>query len=185
MPRVRWRKFHELTPWDAYMLFRMRNAALLRGRGADVDWQARFARFRPAPVPPLVRAEVVGDTIVLFPQGKPSQLQLGVLVAGLTHLRVTNPHERLDPLMPWRLWRLIGTDAFTRPNSWRVRHWRVPLELGRGGQPYAAGWPALAAALASSPRRLFTAAEIAHEAAKAIAATLTGAAAEDFWRANR
>jgi hypothetical protein len=185
MAGTRWRKLHELTRWDAYALLRMRNAANLRGSGPEVDWQARFDRQRPTPAAPRVRADVAGDAIRLRPEGQPTQLELGVLVAALANLRVTNAHDGFDPAMPWRLWPLIGADGFTKGNSWRRRHWRVPLELARAGQPYPAGWDGLAAALLAEPERLFTAAEIAHVATREIAATLTGAAAQDFWRANR
>ncbi|WP_147276173.1 hypothetical protein [Sphingomonas aracearum] len=123
--------------------------------------------------------------ILLHPERPCSQLQLGILAASLANLRVTNPRDGFDLRMPLRLSPLIGADAFTKPNSWRSRRWRVPLELAREAQPYPAGWDGLAALLAGEPQRLFTGAEIAQMAGRTIAATLTGAAADDFWRANR
>ncbi len=183
------RKLHELIPWDERQIFRMQQGRAMRGKHSSDEWRSILANHRAAPPAPAVTIALTDDRILIDSLGEAGQLELGAIASGLTHLKVTNPIDRFDPLLPFRLYPLIGTDAFTRRNSWRRRVWRRPMEIARAGQSYPLGWDGLRATLAESldqgRGRSYQVAEIARIAQAAIGATLEGQAAQDFWRANR
>lgn len=179
------RKFHELTPWDERQIFRLQEGRKMRGNHSPEQWQDIFARHRPAPAAPDVTVEVTQDAVLLHPSHASGQLERGAVAAGIGQFRVTNARDHFDPRLPFRLYPLIGMDAFTKANSWRHRYWRVPMEVAREGQRYGNGWDIWRQKIAEGGARHYTVAELANMAISAVGATLTGQDASDFWRANR
>jgi hypothetical protein len=182
---MKWRALHELTPWDERTIFRLREGRKMGGTHAEQDWSRILSEFRSPPPPPTVTIEIGADALLLHPVGPATQLELGAIAASLPNLRVTNARDTFDPRLPFELWPLIGSDAFTKSNSWRRRLWQVPLEFARDGQPYPRGFEGLCASLAEEAEQPWQVGDIGTRARDAIAATLAGDEATEFWRTNR
>jgi hypothetical protein len=182
---LKWRKIHELTPWDERGIFRSREAEKMRGNHSGEEWQRIFADHRLPPPAPAVTVSLTAEAIELFPDTAAGQLELGAISAGLVHWVISNARDVYDPLLPFRLFPLIGGDAFTKPNSWRRRRYAIPLALNRRDQRYQLGWDRLHSSLAADLSRTYSVGEIARLGDRAIVATLSGQEAHDFMMANR
>jgi hypothetical protein len=182
---VKWRKIHELSPWDERGIFRLREGEKMRGNHSGEEWQRILADHRLPPPAPAVRVSITAEAIELFPDVAVGQLELGAIAAGLAHWVISNARDVYDPLLPFRLFSLIGRDAFTKPNSWRRRLYAVPVVLRGSDQVYQLGWEGLCTALAADLSRAYSVAEIARLGDRAILATLSGPEAHDFRIANR
>lgn len=177
---MNWRKLHELTPWDERQIFRLAQGSAMRGATSSQDWSRVLSAHKAAPPAPPVTVELARDAVLLRPVAAASQLELGAIAAGIGHFRITNAHDGFDPRLPFRLWPMIGADAFTKSNSWRV-----PMAVARAGQRHRDGWDRWRAMLAAAPEGAHAVSDLSAMAAQAIGATLTGQEAADFWRANR
>jgi hypothetical protein len=155
------------------------------GTHSDEEWDRIFAAHRSPPGPPPVRVRLDESAIALQPTESAGQLELGAIASGRSDWRISNARDAIDPRLPFRLWPALGRDAFTKPNSWRHRTYEVPMLLRRDDQPYVRGWDGFHAALSVDPDRSYSVAELSKIGEKAIAATLTGKEANDFWMARR
>lgn len=182
---MRFRKLHELTPWTERTIQRLREGRKLQGNHSSEDWQRLFKQFQRAPDPPLFRVALSPDSIVLDPAGPAGQLELGVAVARLSNLRISNAKDSFDPRLPFRLMSLIGADAFTRAHSWWRRTYPQRLVIARADQRYPEGWDELCRLLAEDPDRDYSVRELADLSRRAIGVTLDPAEAARFWAANR
>lgn len=182
---MRWRKLHELSRWDERLIARLGEAAKMRGQHSPEEWQRIFADRRSLPAAPPISVTFADNIVCLHPLEQVGQLELGAIAEGLQLFHVTNGRDSFDPRLPFRLYPLIGGDAFTKGNSWWFRVWRAPMEVARKRQRYPDGWDVWRAALADAPDRSYTVGELASIAQSAIGGTLTGQDADDFWRARR
>lgn len=157
----------------------------MRGQHSPDEWQRIFADRRSLPGPPSIHVTLSSDSILLHPTGPAGQLALGAIAEGLQLFQVTNARDSFDPRLPFRLYPLIGWGAFTKSNSWWRRVWQAPLAIARDQQHYKEGWDVWRATLADEVDRTYSVAELASIAQSAIGGTLTGQAANDFWRAMR
>lgn len=179
------RKFHELLRWDERQIFMSLQGVKMRGTHSDEEWAAILADVQSPPKPPAVRVQLGNTTIAVDPVGGATQLELGVIAYGLGDWRISNARDVIDTRLPFRLRPVLGWDAFTTANSWRRRIYERPLLLGREDQRYAAGWDGFHAALSVDAGRIYSVAELSKIGEEAIAATLSGKEAQDFWMARR
>ena len=182
---MKWRKLHEFFHWDERQIFRSLEGLKLGGMHSDEEWARIFAAHRLPPDPPLVRVQLGDSAIALQPTESAGQLELGAIASGLSDWQISNARDVIDPQLPFRLWPVLGREAFTKLNSWRHRLYDVPMILGREDQRYVAGWDGFHAALSADPDRSYSVAELSKIGEKAIAATLTDKEAHDFWMARR
>ncbi len=182
---MKWRKFHELSHWDERLIARLDQGAKMRGHHSPEEWQRIFANHKSLPAAPPINVTLSDDTVYLHPLEQVGQLELGAIAEGLQLFHVTNGRNSFDPRLPFRLYPLIGWDAFTKGNSWCRRVWRAVMEVAREGQRYQDGWGVWRATLAQEPGRSYSVGELASIAQSAIGGTLSGQEAKDFWRAMR
>lgn len=123
--------------------------------------------------------------VLIYPEGPDGQLELGAIAAGLGHFKVTNSQDSFDPRLPFRLYPLIGRDAFTKPNSWRRRTWQIPMEVAREGQHRHDAWDIWYDELSKRQARSYAVSELNAIAASAVTSTMTFAERMEFLRANR
>jgi len=122
---------------------------------------------------------------MVHPDGPDGQLELGAIAAGIGHFRITNSRDGFDLRLPFRLYPLIGKDAFTKSNSWRRRVWQAPLEIAREGQRRQDAWDIWYDELSKRSVRSYAVSELNAIATSAVTSTMTFTERMEFMRANR